>query len=261
MLDERLGKIHFWLMFIGFNLTFGPFHILGLQGMPRRIYTYPSNRGWDFWNFFATIGSFVIALSVLVFIINLLKSRKGPMVGPDPWDARTLEWSVPSPPPEYNFAVIPLVTARDDLWHRKYEEDEAGRPVPRRRSEEHETADRERVLDATDGDTSGHGDVSSDTDHGSDGDGHEPHAGHGGEGEHHEHIHMPSPSYWPLVAAFGIPIICYGLIYKFLPVCILGGVWVLASLYSWALEPATAPPEPEPDVSTSTDLEPVSQAH
>src|SRR5947209_11329259 len=173
LLDDKLGKLQFWLMLIGFNMTFGPFHILGLQGMPRRIYTYPSNRGWDFWNFFATIGSFVIALSVFIFIINLLKSRRGPLVGPDPWDARTLEWSIPSPPPEYNFATIPLVTARDDLWHRKYEEDEEGRPVPRRRSEEQETEARERVLDATDEDRSGRGEVSSETDHGVDGEGDE----------------------------------------------------------------------------------------
>src|SRR5947209_10591646 len=93
MLNDKLGKLQFWLMLIGFNMTFGPFHILGLQGMPRRIYTYPSNRGWDFWNFFATIGSFVIALSVLVFIWNIIRTaRRGEPAGIDPWDARTLEW-------------------------------------------------------------------------------------------------------------------------------------------------------------------------
>src|SRR5438445_4866693 len=96
MLSEGLGKMHFALMLIGFNLTFGPFHILGLQGMPRRVYTYPSHRGWDFWNFVATIGSFIIALSVLVFIINVLKSRKTAAAPADPWDARTLEWSIAS---------------------------------------------------------------------------------------------------------------------------------------------------------------------
>jgi cytochrome c oxidase subunit 1 len=266
LLNDGIGKLQFWLMLIGFNMTFGPFHILGLQGMPRRIYTYPPNRGWDFWNAFATVGSFVIAVSVLMFIINILVSRKGPKVGPDPWDARTLEWSVPSPPPEHNFDVIPLVTARDDLWHRKYEEDENGRPVPRRRPEQEEEQERERVLGATDGAGdgqasaagSGHG-----ADEGEHAGAHEG-EGHGVEGRgdavHHEHIHMPSPSYWPVVAAFGLPIIAYGLIYKFLPVCILGGLWVVASLYAWALEPATAPDEPEPELSTSTDLEPVAQA-
>src|SRR5207248_7901032 len=131
MLSDRLGKWQFWLMLIGFNLTFGPFHILGLQGMPRRVYTYPSGRGWDFWNLMATVGSFIIAFSVLLFIINIVKSRKGPDVDDDPWDARTLEWMTSNPPPEYNFAEIPIVTARDEVWHRKYAEDEQGRPVPR----------------------------------------------------------------------------------------------------------------------------------
>ena len=135
MLSERLGKLHFWLMFIGFNLTFGPFHILGLQGMPRRIYRYPSGRGWDFWNFVATIGSFIIALSVLVFIINVLKTRKTEKVGEDPWDARTLEWTTSNPPPEYNFVEVPIITARDEFWHRKYAEDEHGRPVLRKAPE------------------------------------------------------------------------------------------------------------------------------
>ena len=131
MLSDRLGKAQFWLMLLGFNLTFGPFHILGLQGMPRRIYRYPSGRGWDFWNLVATIGSFIIAFAVLLFIINVIKSRKSERVGNDPWDARSIEWLTSNPPPEYNFAEVPIVTARDELWHRKYAEDEQGRPVPR----------------------------------------------------------------------------------------------------------------------------------
>src|SRR2546426_4518720 len=97
MLSDALGKLQFALMLIGFNMTFGPFHILGLQGMPRRIYTYPAHRGWDFWNFVATIGSFIIALSVLVFIINVVRSRKTAAASADPWDARTLEWTISSP--------------------------------------------------------------------------------------------------------------------------------------------------------------------
>src|SRR5437763_964246 len=113
MLSDRLGKLQFWLMFIGFNMTFGPFHILGLQGMPRRIYRYPSGRGWDFWNFIATIGSFVIALSVLVFIITIIKTRKTVRVGEDLWDDGTLDWLTPNHPPEYNFAEIRIVTACD----------------------------------------------------------------------------------------------------------------------------------------------------
>ena len=120
LLSEKLGQLHFWLMMFGFNLTFGPFHVLGLDGMPRRIYTYPSDHGWGFWNMVATIGAFTIAASVLVFLINVFVSmRKAADAGPDPWDARTLEWSISSPPPEYNFARVPTVQARDPLWHAK----------------------------------------------------------------------------------------------------------------------------------------------
>src|SRR5207237_1339694 len=216
MLSDRLGKLQFWLMFIGFNATFGPFHILGLQGMPRRIYRYPSGRGWDFWNFIATIGSFIIALSVLVFIINVLKTRKTEKVGNDPWDARTLEWTTSSTPEREGEAdgVAP------------------GELVP---SEEGVTE-------------------------------HEEHNGH--------HIHMPSPSYYPLVASLGLPVIAYGLMYKSWPVSAIGALTTLASIYGWALEPATAPedpqheavyePEPEPEPASGSepgsDGEPTSES-
>src|SRR5882757_433940 len=130
MLNERIGKLHFWLMLIGFNLAFGPMHILGLQGQPRRTYQYPKGMGWDFWNAVSTIGAFTIALSILTFIVNILKTMKSPEhAPPDPWDARTLEWTIPTPPPEYNFVEIPVVHSRDDFWHRKYTEDENGRLV------------------------------------------------------------------------------------------------------------------------------------
>ncbi len=123
LLGEGLGKLHFWLMIIGFNLAFGPMHILGLQGMPRRLSTYPKEMGWDVGNLMATGGAFLIALSVLVFIVNVARTRrKGEEAGGDPWDARTLEWSISSPPPEYNFAEVPTVTSRDDFWYRKYTE-------------------------------------------------------------------------------------------------------------------------------------------
>jgi cytochrome c oxidase subunit 1 len=205
LLDDRLGKLHFVLMLIGFNLTFGPFHVLGLQGMPRRIYTYPADRGWDFWNLMSTIGSFVIAVSIAVFLYNLYKTRRTEQdVGADPWDARTLEWSIPSPPPDYNFATVPVVAARDELWHRKYGEDDEGRPVPRE-------LDYPVVESLADG-----------------------------EGKH---IHMPSPSYWPLVASLSLPVICYGLIYRAWAVAIIGALWLVAAVYAWGLEPQTAPPE------------------
>src|SRR3954469_20405555 len=130
MMNETLGKWNFWLTLIGFNLTFFPMHILGLTGMPRRTYRYPSGMGWDTMNLIETIGAFVIATSVLIMLVNLIYSTKrGPIAGADPWDARSLEWSIPSPPPAYNFAEIPVVEARDDFWHRKYTEDADGRLV------------------------------------------------------------------------------------------------------------------------------------
>ena len=130
LLDERLGKLNFWLMVIGFNLTFFPMHILGAEGMPRRIYRFAPGMGWDSINLLCTIGAFTMALSVLVLLINILKTmRNGELAGPDPWDARTLEWSIPSPPPEYNFKQIPLVRARDQFWHDKYGYEGAPRPA------------------------------------------------------------------------------------------------------------------------------------
>lgn len=117
MLDDKLGKLHFVLMWLGFNLTFFPMHILGLMGMPRRIATYAGDRGWDTGNLIATIGAFMIALSVLVFIINVIKSaRNGERAGNDPWEGNTLEWMTASPPPEYNFRDIPEVTSERPLF-------------------------------------------------------------------------------------------------------------------------------------------------
>jgi len=124
MLNESLGKLHFWLFVIGFHLTFDLMHIPGLLGMPRRIYTYEPGRGWEIWNLLVTIGTFIQAIAILLFLANLLISYfKGPRAGNDPWDAWTLEWSVSSPPPAYNFAVIPTVESRRPLWDRKHPED------------------------------------------------------------------------------------------------------------------------------------------
>jgi cytochrome c oxidase subunit 1 len=124
MLDERLGKLHFWLFLIGFHLSFDLMHIPGLLGMPRRIYTYEPGRGWDTLNFLITIGAFIQAIGVLVFVANLVISYfKGAKAGNDPWDAWTLEWSVSSPPRQYNFASIPVVESRRPLWDLKHPED------------------------------------------------------------------------------------------------------------------------------------------
>src|SRR5277367_247268 len=124
MLDERLGKLHFWLFVIGFHLTFDLMHIPGLLGMPRRIYTYEPGRGWDTWNLLVGIGTLVQSIGTLVFVANLIISYfKGRDAGNDPWDAWTLEWSVSSPPPTYNFATIPTVASRRPLWDLKHPED------------------------------------------------------------------------------------------------------------------------------------------
>jgi cytochrome c oxidase subunit 1 len=205
LLDETLGKSHFWLMLIGFNLAFGPMHVLGLQGQPRRTYQYPEGMGWDFWNFVSTVGASIIALSILVFIINVFKTAKSKERAPqDPWDARTLEWTIPTPPPEYNFKDIPVVHARDDFWHRKYTEDEDGRLV--------------RIPSGGSVDTEEH------AEHEEHGDGH----GHG--------IHMPSPSYFPALASVGIMIVGYGAIYHWW-IGAVGGVITLAGIFGWGNEP------------------------
>ena len=117
MMSERLGRWHFWLAFIGFNLAFFPMHILGLQGMPRRVYTYQPEMGWGSLNLLATVGAVILALSFALFVWNLITSaRHGEVAGDNPWDAGTLEWATTSPPPPQNFSRIPLVTSREPLW-------------------------------------------------------------------------------------------------------------------------------------------------
>jgi len=124
LMSERLGKLHFWLFVLGFHLTFDVMHIPGLLGMPRRIYTYEPGRGWDTMNLIVSIGAFVQAIAIGIFVANLLISyRKGAKAGNDPWDAWTLEWSVSSPPPAYNFASIPVVQSRRPLWDLKHPDD------------------------------------------------------------------------------------------------------------------------------------------
>jgi cytochrome c oxidase subunit 1 len=212
-MNERLGKLNFWTMVVGFNLTFFPMHLLGLWGQPRRTYRYESGFGWDTLNLVATIGAFIIAFSVLLFLVNVIVSRRrGALAPDDAWDGRTLEWSIPSPPPEYNFAEIPDVEARDDFWHRKYTEDEEGRLVPL---------------------PSGGSDAEVATSHDPSQPAHD--SGHGGHG-----IHMPSPSYFPFVVALGLPIIGYGAVFKTFWLLIPGAIVVLFGIYAWYIEPATA---------------------
>ena len=117
MMSERIGRWVFWLMFAGLNLAFFPMHITGMLGMPRRVYTYPSGMGWDGANLATSVGALVFAAGVLLFLVDLVRSlRTGPLAGDNPWDAPTLEWSTTSPPPSYNFAVLPTVRTRYPLW-------------------------------------------------------------------------------------------------------------------------------------------------
>jgi cytochrome c oxidase subunit 1 len=203
LLSDKLGKWHFWTILVGFNLTFGPMHVLGLQGMPRRMHTYVAGYGFDFWNLVSTIGAFVIAVSMLIFAANILMStrshRRNPVdPGPDPWDARSLEWMVPSPVPAHNFDEAPTVSHLDEFWHRKYAENAEGKVV--------------RV--ATGAEVAQKGDA--------------------------ENVHLPSPSYWPLVLAAGLPIIGYGLIFN-LGLAAVGGVIVVLAAFGWGYEPADDP--------------------
>ena len=123
--SEFWGKLSFWLIFIGFNVTFFPMHFLGLNGMPRRTFSYDANMGWNTPNFIASVGAFLLGIGMLTyFVVMAYTFFKGKKVGKDVWDARTLEWSLPNPPPEYNFRVIPTVHARDAFWYEKHHQDE-----------------------------------------------------------------------------------------------------------------------------------------
>jgi cytochrome c oxidase subunit 1 len=191
MLDEKLGKLHFWLMLIGFNLTFFPMHFVGLHGMPRRVYTYPKGLGFELLNQMETVGALILALSFLVFLVNIYRTMKSGAKAPaDPWNGATLEWSIPSPPQEWNFAEVPVVHGRDPLWEAKRER---GGPLP------------EPPL------VSGKG------------------------------IHMPAPSFWPLVAAVGVMLIFVGfmLLPKVGPWGLVIGISTLFfGIYNWVFEPS-----------------------
>ncbi|HZD78562.1 MAG TPA: cytochrome c oxidase subunit I [Actinomycetota bacterium] len=135
-LHERAGQISFWLMFIGFNLTFFPMHLAGLAGQPRRTYTYQPGLGWGVYNLWETVGVFILALGILLTFINWFWARShGEPAGDDPWDGETLEWTISSPPPEYNFETVPEVRSREPAWdqpelHRGFQSpEEGGRPL------------------------------------------------------------------------------------------------------------------------------------
>ena len=227
MLGEGLGQLHFWMTFIGFNITFFPMHFVGMDGMPRRIYTYDSAMGWDLWNIVATAGAFFLAASVLVFIYNAFRSlRQGELAGNDPWDGRTLEWSIPSPPPEYNFAEIPTVHSRDAFWEQKYGHEEITGPVPVAGGSVSNGGVGEDAGDQ------GHGSTTAE------------HAGHQQEGHHA--IHMPGLSYYPVLVALGFTMAGYGLIYQSTLTWALTAVGMsigIVAAYAWSFEPASHEPE------------------
>lgn len=183
MMNDALGRRIFWMFFVGFNLTFIPMFVSGILGMPRRVYTYSSEMGLGPSNMLSTLGALVILVALTMYAWELIRAwRHGDPAPADPWDARTLEWEIPSPPPEVNFTAIPVVRDRDDLWERKME----GREP-------------ELVPEPPEG------------------------------------IHMPGQSWMPLVAAIGICVFAFGVIYSLVG-AILGAVVALAGIYGWALE-------------------------
>jgi len=199
-LNETWGKVHFWLFFLGMNITFFPMHFAGMNGMPRRIYTYGSEYGWDFMNLISSLGYIVLFAGAVLFLVIFIQSvRNGKPSGHDPWDAPTLEWSISSPPPPYNFAEIPQVQGRDHYWIVKRRAEAEGHPLT---------------------EPEAHVDPST--------------------------IHMPSPSYWPLVIALGIAGIGGGLLIEFpwpyikFPLSFVGGFIAFFGVIGWANEPAAA---------------------
>jgi cytochrome c oxidase subunit 1 len=204
VLREGLGKAHFWVMLLGFNLTFGPMHVLGLQGMPRRTHSYFDGYGFNVWNLVSTIGAFLIAVSFLIFFTNIYVSKRDARrpgwisPGPDPWDARSIEWMTASPAPAHNFDHVPVVTHRDEFWYRKYGETDDHRIV--------------RIAAAEDVAQTGN----------------------------RRDVHLPAPSYWPILLCASFPLIGWGLIFN-LGIAAAGGALALLAIYGLAMEPADDP--------------------
>ena len=199
MLSERLGRWNFWVMFVGFNLGFFPMHIAGLLGMPRRIYTYPSGLGWDTVNLVTTIGAVVFAFGILLFLINVFVSlRHGKLAGPNPWDAPSLEWMTPSPPPAWNFTRLPSVSSRHPLW----EERLSGEPGVSHElpplAEEHETIGTSPV-----------------------------------DANPVTVLHMPGDSAWPFLTTLALTATFYGLLFPVWPLAIGGGAALLVCIAGW----------------------------
>ena len=205
MLNDTVGKWQFWLTIIGFNGTFFPMHFLGVWGMPRRIYTYPPGMGWTFWNGFETGCAYLLFIAFVIFAINIISSLFiGEKAEADPWDGRTLEWSVPSPPPAYNFESIPTARGRDAFWIDKYGVivDEHGHGAPAY------------------GETSGAGAAAVE---------HHEHGGHGP-------VHMPAPSLYPLLFALALVLGAAGAMMNWIRIDILAGLFLFFSIIGMAFE-------------------------
>lgn len=225
ILNEKIGVAMWFTTLLGFNLQFAPQHWLGMDGMPRRIYTYSSEMGWESLNALASAGGFIIAIGVLLFLFNVWYSKRSKvMAGNDPWDGRTLEWSIPSPPPHYNFAEIPQVRYRDDFWYQKYPEllehvegDELHEPAG---PPDEDAVEFEHAAPAAELAQNAHGE----------------HGGHG--------IHLPDKSYYPIILAAGITLGIGGLMAGYWLTAI-GGVIGMWGLMGWSLEPVN---DPEPQL-------------
>ena len=201
MLDERIGVASFWIVFVGFNLAFFPMHIAGLLGMPRRVYTYPDHMGWGVLNLLSTIGAFVLAVGILVILVNVCVSLvRGAPAGDDPWRANTLEWATTSPPPNYNFATIPVVRSADPNW------DVADRVDDTRRLERGELVLAE---------------------------GHETVATSEAEARLERVLRMPGDSPWPFAVAASLAVCFVGLISSSNVTAWIGVALIAVSLCGW----------------------------
>lgn len=250
MMDEKLGKLNFLTTFAGFNLTFFPMHFLGLEGMPRRYYSYGEGSGWWFWNVVVTAGAYLLGASILLFVYNIARSlQKGERAGPNPWDAATLEWATTSPPPSYNFGIVPQIAHRDPLWAQKYGIHEQDTEIDVRAGGQHVGTG--HVPDTEEEET---GDAGSEA-------GRNVQAGYHPDEDAQQRmfdtlanddgtadVHMPNPSYYPPIAGVGFFLIALGLVLEgqpdvmigALPVPIISGFGFLTfvgGIYGWALEP------------------------
>jgi len=238
LMSEKIGTWNFWITFIGMNLTFFPMHFSGLMGMPRRIYTYEAGQGWDLFNLMSTYGTVILIIGTSLFVWNFFRSFKsGEIAGNDPWGGGTLEWSIPSPPPEYNFAKIPRVTSRYPMWDMK---------SPALTVEVPHTVNGDKRIDvdvASKHSGAGHPNpIGNDPKQAAESGMHIEHAT--GKTAKDLHIPMPNPTIKPLICAAGMIIMFSGLIFIHtgkMPLALatmIGGALIMVNaLYAWLLTP------------------------